>query len=201
MAPSAQKGAAPDRREKSGECEFVRRQQCRKPLAGKKCVFLLTHGGEIVEPLQFRIHESRMAHHEAAFGQALQKRRKQRLELGGAPVIVGAGERRIGPNPARGGARPQAGAQDIEQEALGVAPSLPQRHGASALPDPGAGRHLLHGGEYCVADLRQQVDVLVSVDEIRGPAEGRPKRRELACGFGRQRIRIEPPEQSCREGM
>ena len=132
----------------------MRRQQCRKPLAGKKCVFLLTHGGEIIEPLQFRIHKSRMAHHEAAFGQALQKRRKQRLELGGAPVIVGAGERRIGSNPARGGARPQAGAQDIEQEALGVAPSLSQRHRASALPDPGAARYPLHGGEYYVADLR-----------------------------------------------
>ena len=132
----------------------MRRQQCRKPLAGKKCVFLLTHGGEIIEPLQFRIHKSRMAHHEAAFGQALQKRRKQRLELGGAPVIVGAGERRIGSNPARGGARPQAGAQDVEQETLGVAPSLSQRHRASALPDPGAARYPLHGGEYYVADLR-----------------------------------------------
>jgi len=179
----------------------MRRQQCRKPLAGKKCVFLLTHGGEIVEPLQFRIHKSRMAHHEAAIGQALQKRRKQHLELGGAPVIVGAGEGRIGLNPARGGARPQAGAQDIEQEALGVAPSLPQRHRASALPNPGPGRHLRHGGEYCVADLRQQVDVLVSVDEIRRSAKGCPERRELACGFGHQGIRIEPPEQSGREGM
>src|ERR1700719_3759478 len=32
--------------EKSGECDPVRRQECRKPLAGKKCVFLLPHGGE-----------------------------------------------------------------------------------------------------------------------------------------------------------
>ena len=78
-----------------------------------------------------------------------------------------------------------------------MAPPFPQRRGPPALPDPGAGGALLHHREQRVADLRQQVNVLVAVDEIRRPPEGLAERLDLALRFhggerGRRARRASP---------
>jgi hypothetical protein len=58
---------------RSGQGESAFRQQLRKSVAREEGVFLLAHGGEMVEALQFGVDEARVAHHHAALGQALEE--------------------------------------------------------------------------------------------------------------------------------
>src|SRR5215813_9748601 len=83
----------------------------------------------------------------------------------------------------------------MKQQSLGIAQAWPRRDGASALPDPRSGRHPLYNGKHRIAHLRQQVNVLVAVNEVRRPPKGRAESGELVLGFGRQRTGIEPPQQ------
>ena len=101
--------------------ESAFRQQLRKPLAGEKGVFLLAHGREVVEALQFGIDEAGMAHHHAAVGQAVQERCEHGVIGDGAPEIIGAGKARIGGDAEDRAAPAHAPAEHVEQMGLGMA--------------------------------------------------------------------------------
>ena len=73
-------------RSRQGEAAF--RQELREPFAGEKRVFLLAHGGEVVEALEFRVDESGVTHHHAPLGQAFQERCEHFVISGGAAEII-----------------------------------------------------------------------------------------------------------------
>ena len=81
--------------------------------------------------------------------------------------IIGAGKGGIEGDVGLRGALAKLRTQDVEHQRLGRAEPLRQRLTASALADPGAGRRLLHRLQKRVAHLREQLRVLVAVDEIR----------------------------------
>ena len=62
---------------------------------------------------------------------------------------------------------------------------------APALAHPGVRRGILGDAQQCVADLREELDVLVTVDEVRRASECGIERLELPQNLDRQQLRLE----------
>src|SRR5262249_41094636 len=111
--------------------------QAGKSIADEEGVFLFAQGGQRIEPLQFGVDESRMAHHHAAVRQAFEKARKHCREVRAAMKRIGACKRRIGANAKRRSAPAEAAAQEIDQHSLAITkiahPGRTQASGASRL--------------------------------------------------------------------
>ena len=148
------------------------RQQFRKRLAGEEGIFLLAHGGKMVEAYEARHRRSRdgTSPRRRRAGHRGTRRTRRRSSIGARNC-----RRRQSPDwsarrPRRCGSA-HAPAEHVEEMRLGVAAALEEWRGAPALPNPRRGRALLHHCEQCVADLRQEMHVLVPIDEIRQPSE------------------------------
>ena len=79
--------------------------------------------------------------------------------------------------------------QDVQGQRLPVL-QAPARLCAGALSHPGFGSPLRDDSEESVTDLRKQMDVLVTVDEIRRSPEHLDKRTELGRDFSDQQFRL-----------
>ena len=120
----------------------------------------------------------------------------QHAEIGRFRKIIGAGKGGIERDAGSRGALAELRAEDVEHQRLGRAEQLCQRLEASALADPGAGRGFLHRAQEGVAHLREELRVLVAVDEIGRAAEQLPEGRELGQKFVFDQAGIEPPQQA-----
>src|SRR5581483_11236670 len=139
-------------------------EQRRERIACEIGIFLLAQRGQWVEPLELRIDKARMAHDQSVCRQRVEKARKQRREIGAATKIIGAGEGGIGADAAPGRAGTKAAAEEVEHQAFGS--GKPCAH-AATWSHPSSGRELRRHLDHRVANLRRELYVLVSIDEIR----------------------------------
>src|SRR5947207_1463615 len=150
----------------------VVREHHRKSVAGEKSIFLFPERRQRIEPLKFRIDKAGMAHDHAAVGQGIEEAREQRGEVRARIERIGAGEGRIRAQSSRRGPPPKSVAEQIEQQPLGVGKALCERRRSPALAQPCIRRGAWNDLEHGVADLRQHMHVVMTVDEI-GCAAGR----------------------------
>src|SRR5262245_20359078 len=128
-------------------------EQAGKRAVDQKEVFALAQGGEWVEPLEFRINETGVAHHHAPVRQPAKKLGK---DLGTVRVLrkaVDSGKGRIDAHAMPVGEAAEAAAQHIERNCLSVGHALVQRADPPALPYPNAWYDILHHTEQCLANL------------------------------------------------
>src|SRR5262249_12265039 len=163
-----------------------------KSIADKKGIFLLPERRQRIEPLQFGVDEAGMTHDDAAVGQVIEKTREQRLEIRSLVEFVSSREGRIGVQPQRGGPAPEPAAPKVEQQSLGVGKSLRMRWRPCALEQPRIGGGARTDVEHGVADLREQMHVVMAVDEIGGAAERVEKSLHLRGNLRDERRRVEP---------
>src|SRR5207244_1861488 len=116
-----------------------------------------------------------------------QKAREQPREISGVGLqkIIGAGKRRIGADAVSLGAGAERPAQAIEHRALLVAPEA-RRSRPPALTDPDLRRRILDDAQQRLTDLREQMNMLMSVDEIGHAPEQRDEGLELGRDLERQ---------------
>src|SRR5215813_1089123 len=128
-------------------------EQARKRAVDQKEVFALAQGGEWVEPLEFGINETGVAHHHAPVRQPAKKLGE---DLGIVRILrkaVRPGEGWIYAHAVPVGEAAEAAAQYIERNCLCVAHSLVQRADPPALPYPHVWCDILHHTEQCPANL------------------------------------------------
>src|ERR1700722_10923121 len=160
-------------------------------LAPKKRVFALALIGERIEADQDVVDQAGVTHHDAIFRQMVEKLLHQRAEIGWPGEIIGAGEAGIERDAGAPGAVAKLRAQDVEHQRLGRTKPLAKRLTATALAHPGAGSGFLDRRQKCVADLRKQLRMLVTIDKIRRAAEQLAESRELHPHFGMDDLGIE----------
>src|SRR5262249_2322737 len=103
---------------------------------------------------------------------------------------VGSGKARIEFNPQSFGFPAEPETQNVQGERLAVLqPSA--RFCAGALSHPGVGRALRDDPEKSIAYLRKQMNVLVTVDEIRRATEHIDKGAQLGRDLGNEYWRLE----------
>src|SRR5256885_16901737 len=107
-------------------------------LAREKRVLVLALRGQGIEADKRLVDKTGMAHHEAAFRQALEELPHQRTKLRRLRKIIGAGEARIERNIRCRRTLAKLRAQDVEHQRLGRTEPLPHRLIASALTAPAA---------------------------------------------------------------
>ena len=129
-----------------------------------------------------------MAHHQAAVRQPVEEAREQRREIRPLAEVIGTGERRVGGQAERRRAAAEPVAQNVEHQPLAVAEPLRERQHAPALAQPGIGRRVLDHTEQRLAHLREQVHVLMPVNEIGRAAKELDEGVKLAHDLGRERV-------------
>src|SRR5690348_392501 len=143
----------------SGEVDSPLCQHAGEVAAGEKSVFLLARRRHRVEAQQFGVDPAGVAHQHAAVGQAVEKRRESLGERALQAEIIGAGKGRVAANAEPRGAATESPAQDVEQQALGVAEAAGKRAGPAALAHPGMGRVRIYRREHGLSDLRKDMHV------------------------------------------
>src|SRR5215475_10411606 len=132
-----------------------------------------------------------MTHHHTAVRQPVEKLWKRRRKVRLVAERVGPGESWIGAPAERRRAAAEATAHDVEQEALAIVQSVTAWRHASALAHPG-GRRLAPGDcQKRIAHLREQLHVLVAVDEVGRAAEMLHETSHLPRDLCHQRIWLE----------
>src|SRR5262249_12845692 len=124
-----------------------------KRVVDQKEVFALAQNGERVEPLEFGINETGVAHHHAPVRQPAKKLGK---DLGIVRILrkaIGPGERRIDAHAKPVGEAAETAAQYIERNCLSVGHALVQRADPPALPYPNVWCDILHHGEQRLTNL------------------------------------------------
>src|SRR5262245_55338516 len=135
----------------SGQRDPMGGEHLREHVAGEIGVFPLAQVRERVEPCELRVDKTGVAHHQATIRKAREEAWKQRGEIGVRVEPIGAGEGRIGRQPAGRGAAAEPSAQEVEQEPLAVREAGPYRQGAPAVSHPGVrGQGGDRGGERSV---------------------------------------------------
>ena len=127
---------------------------------------MFTLMGQRIEAYQGVVDKARVAHHQAAIGQAVQELLHQLGEIGLLRKIIRAGKAGVEGEVGAGGALAELVLSPSSISAFGDAEPLRQRPVASALAHPGVGRMLLDGRKKGIAHLRKQLHVLVAVDEV-----------------------------------
>src|SRR5262249_19903314 len=112
--------------------------------------------------------------------QIVEEARKQRRKICRVIEVVGAGEGGVGAQAKLLRAASEAAAEHIEEEALAVAEHMAC---AAALPHPGGGGLRPDHLEHDVPELREQLYVLVPIDEIRRMSEELFEHAKLALDF------------------
>src|SRR6516164_5685228 len=125
-----------------------------------------------------------MAHQQPAVGQAVKKLIKQFAEVGIGAKRISAGKRRIGAHAVPRSKPTQARAQSVKDIAFRIGEALWRQSRPAALPQPRLRRPLFDHAQERLADLREDVNVLVAIDIIWIAAEGVAKRDKLAGNLG-----------------
>src|SRR5580704_1724420 len=102
----------------SGERVIAALQELRKRVAEKEGVFALAQVGEWIEPRQFGVDDSRMAHDHAAVRHAVEKAGKEFSVVGARVERIAPRECRIGAKAMFGGKAAEAPAERVQHEAL-----------------------------------------------------------------------------------
>src|SRR5579862_1210617 len=157
----------------------MRREQPRKSVAAEKSIFTLAQISQRVDARKLGVDLSRMAHNDAPVGHAIDKIFEQSCVIGAGAEHIGAGKCRIGAQAALAGETSKAAAQAIEQKRLVVA-EAPARRQPAALAYPGLWCRLFGHTQERIANLREKMHMLVTVDEVRRPAECGIEGLELA---------------------
>src|SRR3954468_21283109 len=118
-------------------------EQRRKRIIRKESEFTLALACQRVEPAQFFIGKARVAHHDAAVGQAVEKLWKDLGEFDVSSEAVRACKGWIGAHPKRFGTLTESLAKKGEKEAFAIVQSFLQRLNATALTQPRARRTFL----------------------------------------------------------
>ena len=130
---------------------------------------------------------ARMAHHQAAFRQAVRRKPGNSFAKSAfGAKRIGAGEGRIGGDAER--LRARARNSRLSQSSSSAFRSVRravQRQRAAALAHPGLRRESLAVVQHRLAHLRKQMHVLMAVDEIRRAAEGGRRRPRTALAISR----------------
>src|SRR5262249_9761263 len=113
--------------------------------------------------------------------------------------VVGAGEGGVGAQAKLLRAAAKAAAEYVEEEALAVAEKVAGAAHAAALPHPGGRGLLLDHLEHGVAELREQLHVLMPVDEIGQLSEQLLEHGKLALGFLPQQVGLEAAQEGAHE--
>src|SRR6516164_5220775 len=121
-----------------------------------------------------------MTHQQPAVGQAVEKLIKQFGEIGIGAKRIGAGKSRMGTKRVLRSKPAQARAQSVKEITFRIGEAFWRRSRPAALPQPGLRRFLCDRAQQRVADLREDVNMLMAVNIIRIAAEGVAKRGELA---------------------
>src|SRR6516164_3796965 len=125
-----------------------------------------------------------MAHQQPAVGQTVKKLIKQFAEVGIGAKRISAGKRRISAYAVLRSKPAQARAQSVKDVAFRIGEALWRRSRPAALPQPRLRRFLFDHPQVRVADLREDVNVLVAIDIIRIAAKGVAIRDKLAGNLG-----------------
>src|SRR5262249_20985575 len=123
------------------------------------------------------------------------KPRKQRGKICRWIEIVDAGKRRIGGDSELRCAAAKAAAEPAQRQRLEVARQNPQRQRAPALAHPGGGCGAFDRLERRVANLREEMHMLMAVDEVARACECVRERRKLRVDLAGKRYGIEPPHE------
>src|SRR3954447_14559733 len=159
-------------------------------------MFLFPNGREWIEAAQRIVDETRVTHDHPILWQAFEKLVHQLPEIGRSRKIIGTGESRIECDSGARGAAAEFLAQDVENQRLGRSKPPRERLIASALADPGGGGSGFDGCQEGVPYFREQLCMLVAIDEVRGPAEHLGKCRKLHHQFSTDDFTIEQAKQS-----
>src|SRR5262249_62048689 len=115
--------------------------------------------------------------------------------------VIGTSERHIGANAELRRASAEASADEVEAKPFGIREARAHRQNAAALTHPCGGRYLSNGGKHGLANLRQQMNMLMAIDKIRQSPKRARERRDLGGHFGPDGCDVQPVQASRPDGV